>query len=104
MKERLNQFVSRWQAKLDDYHQKAFPTLCKGGRYETVEVIEGKKYWKIVCVNAGSRSSRGFIDKETGAIYKSASWNAPAKHARGYITTEDFGMSCMTEYGPNYLR
>jgi len=39
-----------------------------------------------------------------GDIHMPATWRAPAKHARGNILTPDFGMSCMTSYGPNYLR
>ena len=105
MHDRLQGFIAAWQAKLDEYYLLNYPTFCTEGRYCTVEAIEGKRFWKIaVSDKHGGRSSRAFIDKETGAIYKAASWAAPAKHVRGYITTEDFGMSCMTVYGPNYLR
>jgi len=43
----------------------------------------GRKYHKIVMVdNGGSRSVHAFIDKNTGEVYKSASWKAPAKGVR----------------------
>lgn len=45
------------------------------------EVVPGKKYYKIVLINWGSRSVHAFVDKE-GNVYKPASWRAPAKHVR----------------------
>ena len=47
-------------------------------------VIEtGKKYHKVIFVDGGSsRSVHCFIDKQTGQMYKSASWKAPAKGVR----------------------
>jgi len=47
-------------------------------------VIEtGKKYHKVIFIDGGgSRSVHCFIDKQTGEVYKSASWKAPAKGIR----------------------
>ena len=47
-------------------------------------VIEtGKKYHKVIFVDGGgSRSVHCFIDKQTGQMYKSASWKSPAKGVR----------------------
>ena len=47
-------------------------------------VIEtGKKYHKIIFVDGGgSRSVHAFVDKNTGEVYKSASWKSPAKGVR----------------------
>ncbi len=54
----------------------------------------GKKYYKIVQQEletwSGSKyygqyrdgSVHAFVDKETGEVYKPASWRAPAKHVR----------------------
>jgi len=43
----------------------------------------GKKYHKIIMdTESGSRSVHCFIDKNTGEVYKSASWKAPAKGVR----------------------
>lgn len=47
-------------------------------------VDKGRKYDKIVQIDS-SRSVHSFIEKSTGNIFKAASWNAPAKHARGNI-------------------
>ena len=111
MSNRLVGFVAAWQTMIDCHAKANFKGLwdraLESGRdhYESVTIDEGKRFWKIVVETAyGQRSCRAFIDKETGAIYKAASWSAPAKHVRGYITAEDYGMSCMTQYGPRYLR
>lgn len=47
-------------------------------------VIEtGKKYHKIIFIDGGgSRSVHAFVDKQTGEVYKSATWKAPAKGVR----------------------
>jgi N-acetyl-anhydromuramyl-L-alanine amidase AmpD len=43
----------------------------------------GKKYHKVILeIENGSRSVHCFIDKNTGEVYKSASWKAPAKGVR----------------------
>jgi len=58
------------------------------------EIREGRKYYKVVQVEFetwnGSpyfqqyrdRSVHSFVDKETGEVFKPASWNRPAKHVR----------------------
>ena len=43
----------------------------------------GKKYHKVIFVDGGgSRSVHCFIDKNTGEVYKSATWKSPAKGVR----------------------
>ena len=55
------------------------------------EIREGKKYYKIVQVEYDTFQDRNeyrdssvhsFVDKNTGDVYKPASWKAPAKHVR----------------------
>lgn len=51
------------------------------------EHVYGKKYIKLmsVCIcnnKPAGRSVHAFIDKNTGAVYKPASFRAPAKHVR----------------------
>jgi len=43
------------------------------------ETKVGKKYIKIIQVDGGVHA---FIDKNTGEVYKPASWKSPAKHVR----------------------
>lgn len=50
------------------------------------EIQEGRKYLKLVFVDTcGARSVHAFIDKKTGAVYKPASFRAPAKHVRYWL-------------------
>lgn len=73
---------------------------------------EGTKFIKIVKKNEGVYCFVAKVDNTTkmlgnvvmGGVYKSASFNAPAKHARGNILSPDNGMGCMTVYGAEYLR
>ena len=50
------------------------------------EIREGKKYYKIVQVEFRTEyrdsSVHSFVDKNTGDVYKPASWKSPAKHVR----------------------
>ena len=57
--------------------------------YFTVKT--GKKYYKIVQMEFDTFQNRNeyregsvhaFVDKQTGQVYKPASWQAPAKHVR----------------------
>ncbi len=66
-----------------EYHQQRIDEL-KNGECPIDYVIEtGKKYHKVIFVDGGgSRSVHCFIDKQTGQMYKSASWKSPAKGVR----------------------
>jgi len=65
------------------YHLRKIVEL-KSGKCDIDYVIEtGKKYHKVVMIDGGSsRSVHCFIDKQTGEMYKSASWKSPAKGVR----------------------
>ena len=66
-----------------EYHQRKIDEL-KSGKSDIDYTIEtGKKYHKVIFVDGGgSRSVHCFIDKNTGEVYKSATWKAPAKGVR----------------------
>ena len=59
--------------------------------YTQLEYEVGRKYIKVwsYLSNSGERlygrSCFMFVDKETGAVYKPASWRGPAKGIRFYI-------------------
>jgi CRISPR/Cas system-associated protein endoribonuclease Cas2 len=62
-------------ADTQEYHQRKIDEL-KSGKCDIDYVIEtGKKYHKVISVHC-------FIDKQTGEMYKSASWKSPAKGVR----------------------
>ena len=48
----------------------------------------GRKYYKLVHKDSNQRSVHCFIDKITGDVLKSASWNAPAKGVRFNLLNE----------------
>ena len=66
-----------------EYHLRKVDEL-KSGKCDIDYTIEsGKKYHKVILVNGGgSRSVHCFIDKNTGELYKSATWKSPAKGVR----------------------
>jgi hypothetical protein len=65
------------------YHQQKIDEL-KSGKCDIDYTIEtGKKYHKVIFVDGGGhRSVHCFIDKNTGEVYKSATWKSPAKGVR----------------------
>ena len=64
-----------WEERIADY--KAGKDLYK------FSIVTGRKYHKIVqtCTD-GAQSVHAFVDKNTGELYKPASWKAPAKDVR----------------------
>jgi len=89
LKDNYRQFAIRGHQKFVDddntkeYHQRCIDEL-KSGKSDIDYVIEtGKKYHKVIMVSSGnSRSVHCFIDKNTGELYKSATWKSPAKGVR----------------------
>lgn len=69
-------------------------------QYSAIELNEGRRYYKVV-VNGAAWA---FVDKQNGDILKPASWNAPAKHARGNVFDMHGGLKHVSAYGPAYMR
>ena len=65
-----------------EYHLAAIQKLRQGTCDYDFYPETGRKYHKVIMNAAGSRSVHCFIDKQTGEVYKSASWKAPAKGVR----------------------
>lgn len=64
-----------------------------------------KKYIRIERKDSkNSGSVHAFVDRQTGDVYKPASWKTPAKHARGNIFDNKNGLGFMGPYGPGYLK
>jgi len=65
------------------YHQRRIDELKAGDCSIDYTIETGKKYHKVIFIDGGgSRSVHAFIDKQTGEVYKSASWKSPAKGVR----------------------
>ena len=66
-----------------EYHLRCIDELKNGKTDVDYEIETGKKYHKVIMITSGfSRSVHCFIDKQTGEVYKSASWKSPAKGVR----------------------
>ena len=67
---------------------------------------EGRRYVKVLFRYNSHQSGSVycFIDKKNGDVLKAASWNAPAKGARGNIFNRDNGTTCCERHGIKYLR
>ena len=59
----------------EDYKRK-YPNSTDPVRFE---VNSGRKYLKINQIDGGVHA---FVNKETGEVFKPASWKSPAKHVR----------------------
>jgi len=64
------------------YHIACIDKLRKGICDYEFYPETGRKYHKIIMNANGSRSVHAFVDKQTGEVYKSASWKSPAKGVR----------------------
>ena len=74
----LPERVLDWTEQLVTRLQEDYDTNSTSGRY-TFEIQTGRKYHKINVKNGGVHA---FVDKNTGEVYKPASYKAPAKHVR----------------------
>ena len=81
--ENLNYTYDTTDSVQSQYHARKIDDL-KSGMCDIDYVIEsGKKYHKVIFVSGGgSRSVHCFVDKQTGEVYKSATWKSPAKGVR----------------------
>ena len=88
------------EALTQDFH--------KGGRKLDYKfyIESGRKYHKIVmeCEN-GSKSVHAFVEKKFGAVYKPASWKAPAKHIRFTLLDDNSREECFArcDWAGGYL-
>ena len=74
----IPEMVLDWTEQLVAYLQSDYDRGATSGRY-TFEIQTGRKYHKINVKNGGVHA---FVDKQTGQVYKPASWSSPAKGVR----------------------
>lgn len=69
-----------------------------------IKISEGGRFFKVFRTEGTvSKSVVAFVDKATGDIFKPATWNAPAKHARGNVLKDETWKS-HSWHGPHYLK
>ena len=78
----VDQLVYFMNAASKKHYEENFPTLDA----EIFELVGGRKYLKITQMSGliGTRSVHCFVDAETGGVYKSAGWKAPALNGERY--------------------
>ena len=65
------------------YHAERIQHIKENGADIEFYIKKGKRYLKVIMKDSGSSQSvHAFVDRETGDVYKAASWKAPAKHVR----------------------
>lgn len=79
-----------------DYFQDRINELRNDENLYEYIVESGKKYHKVVMVTCGgNRSVHCFVDKNTGDVYKAASWSKPAKGIRYNLLDEQSREECL---------
>ena len=98
----LEVFVEGCERIYNEYMQAHFPNNPR----DTFETTAGPKYVRVVRRDPrhGGRSVHCFVEIATGDVLKAATWRAPAKHARGNIWDDHYGLARMKWTGPEYLR
>ena len=98
------------EALLQDYkdrNKSCFYSRNNGGTSDYKFYIEsGRKYHKLIMeTNGNSRSVHAFVDKNSGAVYKSASWKAPAKGIRYNLLDDTSREECFArcDWAGGYL-
>ena len=90
-KEQLVKIVSG-TANLDRFRYYEGKKYLKVVR-ETFDEFQGRNKWRDTTVHA-------FVDKETGEVYKPASWKAPAKHVRFNLSND---LDRQNLHDPNFV-
>ena len=85
----LDQKIEKWVGQLcrtlEENYQQSYPNSSSD---KTFKMELGRKYWKIVQTDIGadgkvwSGGVHAFVDRNTGQVYKPASYKSPAKHVR----------------------
>ena len=94
IKARIDELVKRINEMMD-FEYRDCPAIKK-----YVKADYGRRYVRLV----KGGSAYGFIDLTNGDLLKTASWNKPAKGARGNVFNSDYGMSGCTKFGMIYFR
>ncbi|WP_316200985.1 MULTISPECIES: hypothetical protein [unclassified Bradyrhizobium] len=95
-REALDSFYEGCKKIADGQRMAQFSSL---GPYRW-HIQELRKRWRII----QDTGVFCFVDKATGDVLKPASYDKPAKHARGNIFDAQNGLGKITQYGPAYLR
>jgi hypothetical protein len=88
------------KALVDSYNQAGYRGSC------AYNIETGRKYHKVIHIESGGgRSVHAFVDRETGSVYKPASWRAPAKGVRYNLLDDQSYQTCIdrADWAGGYL-
>jgi hypothetical protein len=96
IEKRIDQLI---QALIKNFGERTYSSI-------DYDVTTGAKYYKIHHIDSGGgRSVHAFVSRQTGAVYKPASWRAPAKHARYNLLDDVSFQDCLAraDWAGSYL-
>lgn len=96
IEKRIDQLI---QALIKNFGERTYSSI-------DYDVTTGAKYYKIHHIDSGGgRSVHAFVSRQTGAVYKPASWRAPAKHARYNLLDDISFQDCLAraDWAGGYL-
>lgn len=100
--EAFEKFMKQVNYVFDEY----WKTMGFTHEKPTFEVVDGRRYVKVIRVDSTQKSVHLFVDKSEknfGAVLRSATWKSPAKGNRGNIFSEVNGLEALTPFGAKYL-
>ena len=74
--QKIEKWVWRYCRSLEENYEQSYPNSSDP---VTFSMELGRKYWKVKQNRGGVHS---FVDRNTGQVYKPASYKSPAKHVR----------------------
>ena len=99
LKEHIQVLEARIQCLIDKLLANYYKQYPEGGI--EFDIVKGIKYYKIIARSTrasslgGGTSVHAFIHRQTGSVYKPASWKAPAKHVRYNLLDEVSYETCL---------
>lgn len=100
---KLNVALVTWLLGAQEIIDKHFERVYPDNSVPQLSIVRGKRWIKIVNTDT-QVSVHCFIDPQNGDVLKAASWERPAKYARGNLFDESGGLACMKWTGTVYLR
>lgn len=97
----ISQGIDNFMNLITEQHQKYLDTYSKMDWKSNIVTTKGSKFLKVIDEGSsgGGSSVVAFINRNTGQIFKAASFKIPAKHARGNVLNEDNGLSALNGQG-----
>lgn len=93
----VEEYIRKVQEKSDEEFRTYYPVLWETGKAPKFETTAGARFIKVIRVDS-QRSVFCFIERNTGDIYKPATWAAPAKDPRGNIFDENAPLTSKSLY------